>query len=493
MSPGSLKINFLGELILNILTLLNGISFKTNITNLDKIQVCDISTNSNQVKKNSLFVCIEGTVTDGHLYAFEAIKNGATVIMTQKDLGIENQVIVEDAGLSYAIACQNYFGNPQKQLKIIGVTGTNGKTSTSKLIKHILTTAGFRVGLIGTIFNEIDDLSLTAHKTTPDAYELSRLFSLMIRNNCYYVVMEVSSHALDQNRIGDCKFEVACFTNLSQDHLDYHHTMENYFNAKLKLFERAKKCVVNADCEYGKVIIEKHKYITKTYSLISEADFMAKNINCTIAGVSFDTCGEIEIQNLHFNMLGNYSVQNALCAIGCAKALNINTHTIVNAISSFRGVLGRCEIIPTNGNFCVICDYAHTPDGLLNLLTSIKPYSKGRIVTVFGCGGDRDASKREIMGEIASMHSDFVIVTSDNPRSEKPEKIIDDIIVGCSKYATKYINIKNRKDAIFFAIKNAAPDDIIVLAGKGHEQYQILESGVIEFDERKIVKEACNL
>lgn len=476
---------------MNLLSLLKGVSFRTNLKNIQNIQIQDVSDNSKIIKDNYLFVCIEGQNYDGHLFVGEAIKNGASVIVAQKDLGLDFQVIVENSHLAYGIICQNYFDNPSTKLKLIGVTGTNGKTSTTKIIKHLLTTAGFKVGLIGTIQNEIDDLTFSADKTTPDAYQFARLLSLMVNSNCNYVVMEVSSHALDQMRLGNCKFEVACFTNLTQDHLDYHKTMEDYFSAKLMLFSSASHCIINGDCEYGKRIINIHRNITNTFSLKYCADYYSTNIECSIKGVKFDISGILNVNNINFKMLGTYSVQNALCAVACVHYIEIQQDDIIKGLCTFSGVSGRCEIIDTqNKPFTIICDYAHSPDGLLNLLKNIKPFAKGRIVTLFGCGGDRDKSKRSIMGEIACLNSDFVIVTSDNPRTENPLAIIDDICVGCKKHLTPFVTIENRKQAIFFAIKNALKGDIIILAGKGHEKYQILSSGYISFDEKEIVEQA---
>ena len=417
------------------------------------------------------------------------LEKGAAAVVCERDLGLENQIIVDESRAVYSIVCANYFGNPASKLKIIGLTGTNGKTTTTFLIKQILDNLGKKTGLIGTVQNMVADEVYPAHYTTPDPYELQSLFAKMVKAGCEYCVMEVSSQALAQGRVAAVQFELAVFTNLTQDHLDYHKTWENYFNSKKLLFENCKTALTNLDDENGMKIVEGMPCEVKTYSVgNNNADFTARNVCFSASGVKYELLTD-RIGRVSCPIPGRFSVYNSLCAIASAITLGFDFESVLRAIAKCGGVKGRIEVVPTDTDYTVIIDYAHSPDGLENIIRSLREIAEGRVVTLFGCGGNRDKTKRPIMGEIASELSDFCIVTSDNPRNEKPSDIIKDILEGMKNTKTPYKVIENRKEAIFYALDNARDKDIILLAGKGHETYQILNEGTIHFDEREIVNE----
>lgn len=460
---------------------------------LKDLPVESIQCDSRRVTKNSVFVCINGTVLDGHKYAQSAYDNGACVIVCEHDLGLPNQLIVSDSREVYSTLCANFFGNPAKKLKLIGITGTSGKTTTTYMIRSMLEKLGHKTGLIGTIMNIVGDDTLPAKNTTPDAYELHSLFDLMLKAGCEYVVMEVSSHALDQKRVWDLEFECAVFTNLTQDHLDYHLTMQNYFEAKLRLFKMCKTAVINLDDEYSQAFIDACDCKVLTYSAKdSTADFFADNIEYKSSGVSYDFVNRENKARVDVKIPGSFTVYNSMTAGVSMIASGVDFDTASKYISEVEGVKGRVEVVPSDRNFTMIIDYAHTPDELENVIKMLNNIKTGRVVTLFGCGGDRDRTKRPIMGKIASELSDYVIVTSDNPRSENPTAIIEDILVGMKDSDTPYTVIENRAEAIKFAVNNAKDGDIVLFAGKGHETYQILPSGTIHFDEREIIAEALN-
>lgn len=469
--------------------LLEGVDhFKKSDFNPD---VTFLTCNSKEVKKGSVFAALKGVNFDGHNFVKKALEYGACAVLVEKDLNIENQIIVENAHKAYSKMCANFLDNPAKNLKFIGVTGTNGKTTVTNIVKNILAREGKKIGLIGTIQNEIGSEVIPTEKTTPNPMDFQKLIKNMLNKNCEYVVMEVSSHALAQHRIADTNFEIAIFTNLSQDHLDYHKTMEDYFNAKKMLFNVAKKGIVFIDDEYGEKLINNAPCEMYTFSIKNKkANFLAQNIELTSNYVKYNITGEDINTEIVFNTPGLFSVYNSMAAFICCKLLGLNYANIAKAIKHCEPIKGRSEVIKTYEDFNIICDYAHSPDGLKNILDSIKSYKKGRIITLFGCGGDRDKKKRPIMGEIAAKNSDFLIVTSDNPRTEQPAKIIEDILIGVKKTNTPYVKILNRKKAIQYAIKNAKKNDIILLAGKGHETYQIIGTTKIKLDEREIVGKA---
>ena len=458
--------------------------------NLKDLEITGVTCDSRKVEKGFAFVCIKGALSDGHDFAKMALEKGASVIIAERDLEIETQVVVEDTHKAFATMSANWFSNPAKDLKLIGVTGTNGKTSVTYMLKQILEFFGEKVGLVGTIQNMIGDEIIPTSNTTPNAYDLNALFASMKEKGCTYAVMEVSSHALDQCRVYDLDFETAIFTNLTQDHLDYHITMDNYLEAKKKLFEMCKTAIINSDDEYAGRVIENLGCEVITYSTKNDSTFSAKAINYRPASVEYELVSDSVLQHIKVNTGGKFTVYNSLAAVCCALKLGFNASEIAEALASLQGVKGRAEVVENDKGFTIIIDYAHTPDGLKNILSTFRECKKNRVIALFGCGGNRDKTKRPIMGSIASRYADYVIVTSDNPRKENPTDIINDILVGLDGSPTPYKVIENRIEAIKYAVKIAQPDDIVVLAGKGHETYQILADGTIHLDEREVVAEA---
>lgn len=454
-------------------------------------EVAGITCDSRRVEPGWAFVCIRGTVSDGHQYAQKALEAGAAVIVAQKDLGLPQQIVVPSTRRAWALMCANWFGNPAGKLRMVGITGTNGKTSTTYLLKAVMEACGYKVGLIGTIQNMIGERVLPAGHTTPDPYDLQSMLALMVAEGCTFCVMEVSSHALDQDRVEGCTFEVAVFTNLTQDHLDYHKTMDNYLAAKKKLFERCQRGVVNRDDPWTEKLCAGLECPFTTYSAADDsAAYTARNIRQRPDGVDFELVGTGVIGRVRLHTPGLFSVYNALAAATCALTLGMPFDEVVAALGAAKGVKGRAEIVPTGRDFTVVIDYAHTPDGLRNICKTLREGNPGRLVTVFGCGGDRDRGKRPQMGAIAASLSDYLVVTSDNPRTEDPAAIITDILDGLQDSHTPYTVVENRVDAIRWAIKHAQPGDVILLAGKGHETYQVLATGIIHLDEREVVAQA---
>lgn len=465
-----------------------------NAADLSEIEITGITSDSRIVKPGNVFVCIRGRTSDGHAFANQAKEMGAAVIIAEYDTGISSQIIVKDTRKTYAEMCANYFGRPAEKMKLIGVTGTNGKTTVTFLIKQILEKSGKKSGLIGTIQNMIGDRALPAKYTTPDPYELNSLFSLMLKSGCEYVVMEVSSQALDQQRVYGLKFDQAIFTNFTQDHLDYHGTLENYFAAKKMLFSMCDTAIINEDDPKADELINGIKCDVQTYSLNNTAaDFKAENAEIRADGVSYDFIhGDIS-EHIKTNLPGIFSVYNSLAAAASAYTAGISADVIAKAMPQIGGVKGRMEVVPTGRDFTVIIDYAHTPDALENVCKALDEIKSGRLVTLFGCGGNRDKSKRPKMAKTAAENSDFLIITSDNPRNEEPSNIIKDILTGLEGCDTPYKVVEDRIEAINYAVKNARKNDIILLAGKGHETYQILKNNkVIELDERKEVTKALS-
>ena len=457
--------------------ILNGIEYTTTEKNIDNVEIGGIEINSKLVKKGDVFVCIVGTQFDGHIFAGNAVAQGARVVIAEKELPDVSVpvIVVKDTKDTLARIAGNFYGNPIKKLKLIGVTGTNGKTTVTYLIKAILDGAGIKTGLIGTNQNIIGDEIQEASRTTPDALELQRIFGDMAKAGCEYVVMEVSSHALEQGRVSGCFFEVGVFTNLTEEHLDFHKSMKNYLKAKMKLFDVSCEKVINIDDESGKIIAKKYK--ASGFGLED-----AEDVKLGTNWVSFSYKG----QKMKLCIPGKFSVYNALAAISATLKLGLNLKQIAEGLNMAKGVKGRAEVVETGRDFTVLIDYAHTPDGLENILRAVQGFKVGRIVVLFGCGGDRDPIKRPIMGRIATEMADFSIITSDNPRSEDPNEIIKEILDGVNG---PHIVIENRYEAIKYALENAKKYDIIVLAGKGHETYQVLKDKTIHFDEREVVAE----
>ena len=466
---------------------MKGIAFTGSLTDCE---VTDLTSDSRKVSEGIVFVCIRGTRSDGHDYAASAAQSGAAAIICERDLGLDRQLVVPSAREAFAAMCENFMGRPLDRLRLIGITGTNGKTSATYITKQVLERSGHKCGLIGTIQNMIGDEALHTEYTTPDTYELHSLFSRMAEADCEYVVMEVSSHALEQGRVAGLHFAAACFTNLTEDHLDFHGTMQAYFEAKEKLFGMTDSAVVNIDDAWGNKLRIADGTELITYGIDNElADISAQSVEFFADGVGFTFCAEGKKFPVKVPTPGRFSAYNALSAAGCALAVGVAPEAIAEALNRSIGIKGRAEVFPTGRDFTIILDYAHTPDGVENILSSMRAVSKGRLVALLGCGGDRDPYKRPLMGEAASRLADFVIVTSDNPRTEDPESIIRQIIPGVEKHDTPYTVIVNRREAMKYAVEHAQPGDVIVMAGKGHEDYQIIGKVKIHFDEREVLRE----
>ena len=468
---------------------LQGVNIKGEF---EGVEISNIAYDSRKVEPGSLFVCIEGFKVDGHNFIDAAVEKGAVAIVVTKDIDVPGVTIIKHNDTRKAlaqIACR-FYGNPSSKLNVIGVTGTKGKTTTTFMIKSILEQSDHKVGLIGTIANLIGDKILPAQRTTPESLELQQFFCEMLQNGIDTIVMEVSSHSLDLKRVDNTEFDVGVFTNLSQDHLDYHVTFENYFAAKTKLFDMCKQGIINVDDNYGKRLLEKG-CDKLSFGIDNKADINAERIEISPNGTRFNVVDNDKIFEVFVPIPGRFSVYNALAAISACKKFDISAAQIVEGLKKLK-VPGRAETVETNRDFAVMVDYAHSPDSLENILNAVKIYAKGRVVSVFGCGGDRDRTKRPIMGEISGRLADFTIITSDNPRTEDPEKILIDVEEGIKKTRGKYTVITDRRAAINYAIKNAIKDDIIVIAGKGHETYQIFKDETIHFDDREVAREAID-
>jgi UDP-N-acetylmuramoyl-L-alanyl-D-glutamate--2,6-diaminopimelate ligase len=462
------------------------------------IEITNIAYDSRKVRSGTLFVCIEGFKLDGHEFVAAAVENSVRALLVQKNVNVPEGITVirvADTRMALARISNAFFENPSDKFNLYGVTGTKGKTTTTFMIKSILEKAGQKVGLIGTIANFIGNETIPTERTTPESYDLQALFGDMAEKIVNSVVMEVSSHALELHRVSCCNYDIGVFTNLTQDHLDFHETFENYFNAKMKLFKMCNKALINIDSDYGERAREAALAVSSkvfTFGIHKEADFRAVNIVTNPDSVEFDLVSMWENSHIKVNIPGVFTVYNALAAIGLSILGGISLQFIKEGLYSTK-VPGRAEVVYTNDTFTVIIDYAHSPDSLENILATIKGYSTGRVVCLFGCGGDRDRTKRPIMGEISGRLSDFTIITSDNPRTEEPEKIVDDIVEGIKSTKGAYITIVDRKEAIKYALENAQRGDIILLAGKGHETYQIFKDKTIHFDEREVVSQLLDL
>lgn len=473
-------------------SLLKGLDYEV-IKGNEESKVQNIRYDNRKIEQGDAFVCVKGFKVDGHSFIGDAIKKGAKTLIVQEDVSVQEDITiikVRDTRKALAIMSSNYFGNPKDKLKIIGITGTNGKTTSAFIIKSILEKAGFMTGLIGTIANYIGNKKVDAVRTTPESYELHELFKNMVDAGVEYCVMEVSSHSLELDRVYGIQFEEGIFTNLTRDHLDFHKTFENYYNAKFKLFERSNHSIINLDDPYGANIvkdIEERGVKTKvsTFSIEKESDFKAFEIKSHSNGSEFKVNLE-EVEDFSINIPGEYNIYNSLGCIICAYNLNIPMDKIKEGLSDVV-IPGRCELVAKEKNlpYSIIIDYAHTPDGLENILSTVKAFTKNRMISVFGCGGDRDKVKRPQMGKIGCELSDIAIITSDNPRSEEPMDIINDIVKPLN-YDNFVIEV-NRKEAIRKAMNMALEGDVIVIAGKGHETYQILKDETIHFDEREVV------
>ena len=456
----------------------------------EDVEVERVTDNDKENLENALYVCIDGNRVDGHSLAKNVVEGGAVAVLTSYDLGIENQIIVKNTRQAYAKISANFYENPAEKLKLIGVTGTNGKTSTAFFIKGILESLGKKCGIIGTIKNDTGESEQNAVLTTPEPMNLHKLFRQMVDNGCEYCVMEVSSQGLHQERVCGLHFQGAVLTNITPEHLDYHGNMQNYTNAKLRLFTMAEFACINIDDDNVKSIKDKISCPLSTVSAIyNEADYTAKNIVCTENGVKYEFVGMDCIGRIEIKIPGRFTVYNSLCAVAVLLKMGFSIDDISDACKKLDYIKGRAEIIKTPRNFTVMIDYAHTPDGLASILQSVREFTKGRVITVFGCGGDRDKSKRAEMGRIAGDLSDIAVVTSDNPRTENPILIINDILYGMEKSKSRIAVIENRRQAIEFALSKARKGDLVLLAGKGHEVYQIIGNEKKPFVERQIVED----
>jgi len=479
---------------------------KELVEGLDILEICgdinsditNIAYDSRKVRNGTLFVCIEGFKVDGHQYIASAIENGVKALLVQKNVSVPEGITVirvADTRLALAHVSNAFFENPSDKFTLYGVTGTKGKTTTTFMIKSILERKGQKVGLIGTVANYIGNETIPTERTTPESYDLQALFGDMVEKNVNSVVMEVSSHALELHRVSCCKYDIGVFTNLTQDHLDFHETFEKYFNAKMKLFKMCDKALINIDSDYGERAREAATAAASkvyTFGINKKADFNAVNIVTNADSVEFDLVSEWGNSHLKVNIPGIFTVYNALAAIGCCILGGVPLEDIRNGLLNTR-VPGRAEVVYTDDKFTVIVDYAHSPDSLENILKTIKDYSTGRVICLFGCGGDRDRTKRSIMGEISGRLADLTIITSDNPRTEEPVNIVRDIEEGIKRTNGAYITIVDRREAIKYSLENSQKGDIILLAGKGHETYQIFKDKTIHFDEREVVLELLGL
>ncbi len=477
--------------------LLKDINFDLLHGNLD-LEIEGIAYDSRKVESNFLFISIKGFKTDGHNYIQEAINNGATAILVQdKGIGLPQTTLIRvpDTRKVMAKIAANFYKHPSLNLNLIGVTGTNGKTTISHLIKAILEEAGQKVGILGTLYAKVGEIEKIIPHTTPEAPEIEEFLSLALKEKADHVVMEVSSHALDLSRVDCLKFNSVVYSNLSQEHLDYHKDMEAYKNAKLKLFSRLGQekdsfGIVNIDDANANSFIAASEGKSITYAINKAADVRATEVVTGYTGTSFTVSYNNKSFPIRLKMLGVFNVYNALAAIAFAIKQGIEISLIQKALAKFSGVSGRFELVNVNKNFQVIVDYAHTPDGLENILKTASEITKNRLITVFGCGGDRDRTKRPLMGQIAASYSDFCVVTSDNPRTEDPQAIIDDIIPGLNMVeGSRYAIVIDRREAIKHTLFIAKEGDVIIIAGKGHETYQIIGDKTIDFDDRQVVRE----
>ncbi len=468
--------------------ILSGIPILSATADLQQ-DIPGIAYDSRAVAPGDLFVAVVGFSSDGHRFIPAAIRNGAGVVLVEQ---IPEESIpyvqVENTRRALALASCNFFGHPAREMRFIGITGTNGKTTSTYLLKTVLEkTVNAKVGLVGTIQNMIGDTVLETERTTPESYELQKLFREMADAGCTHVVMEVSSHALVLDRVAGVHFDVGVFTNLTQDHLDFHHTMEEYLRAKAMLFDVSDIGIINVDDPAGIQLLRSVPCPTLSYGIHSPAALQAENIVLHADSVAFSLGRGQEQMAVRLGIPGGFTVYNALCVLGAATGLGIPLPDAAAALSQAAGVKGRVEVVPTPGkDFTVLIDYAHTPDSLENVLTSVRGYCRGRLIAVFGCGGDRDSSKRPIMGEIGARLSDIPVITSDNPRTEDPNEIIRQILTGIED-TSRCVVVENRPKAIETAMEIAKKDDIIVLCGKGHETYQVLGTEKIHLDEREVV------
>ena len=469
--------------------LLAGVDTKKINVSLD-LEIPEVVYDSRKVTPGSLFVAITGFATDGNRYIPMALEKGAAAVITTKELdaSVPYVQVVSDR-LALAQIGANFYDHPADALQLIGITGTNGKTSSTLLLKHVLEQVlGAKVGLMGTMENMIGQARIPTERTTPESFELQALLAQMRDAGCTYAIMEVSSHAIALDRVAGLHYAVGAFTNLTEDHLDFHKTMEDYCDTKAELFRRCDKAVLNRDDAWFDRMTRKATCQMLSASVKGQADLMAEGLELLSDGIRFTAVYGGQRLPVQLPIPGKFTVYNALTVLGCALQLGIELQDAAAARASASGVKGRVEVVPTPGkDYTVLIDYAHTPDGLENVLSSVKGFCKGRVIAVFGCGGDRDPVKRPIMGRIGVELADYAIITSDNPRSEDPMKIIEDILKGVDSAKNNYEVLENRPKAIEHAMDIAKKNDIIILAGKGHETYQEICGVKHHLDEREVV------
>jgi UDP-N-acetylmuramoyl-L-alanyl-D-glutamate--2,6-diaminopimelate ligase len=474
--------------------LLEGIEIIESTADME-LDIASVAYDSRKVACGGMFVAISGFASDGNRFIPMAMEKGAAVIVTAKKPELDvPYVLVPSDRLALALIGCNFYSHPARSMTMIGVTGTNGKTSVTLLLKQVIEKVlGSKVGLIGTMENRIGDLVIPTERTTPESFELQGLFAQMRDAGCKYVVMEVSSHAIALERIGGVHFDVAAFTNLTEDHLDFHKTMENYCDTKAELFNRCDKAVLNCDDSWFERISQNVKCDMLTTSVKGSGSLNARDLLLRADGIAFTAEMGTEHASVSLQIPGRFTVYNAITVLGIASQLGISLQTAASALATAEGVRGRVEVVPTPGKpYTVLLDYAHTPDGLENVLTSVRDFCKGNLIVVFGCGGDRDPIKRPIMGHIGVSLADFAVITSDNPRNEDPMTIISDILKGVEDTDGEYIVIENRRKAIQYAMDKAGKNDIIILAGKGHETYQEIRGVKHHLDEREEVTAYLN-
>ncbi|WDM02789.1 UDP-N-acetylmuramoyl-L-alanyl-D-glutamate--2,6-diaminopimelate ligase [Alicyclobacillus cycloheptanicus] len=481
--------------------------FKCKVENDRPADITHVTTDSRQVRAGSLFIALRGHTVDGHDFVPQAIERGAVAVLVETPQPVDvPQLVVPDSRLASAIVADRFYAHPSQQLAVIGVTGTNGKTTTTHLIERILSDAHHVTGLLGTIGKRIAGQTVEIANTTPEAVELQTALAEMVAAGCRYGIMEVSSHALEERRVAGTRFRAAVFTNLTQDHLDFHGTMENYRAAKGKLFSRLGNAyasdpaqmpyaVLNADDDASDYMAAQAVCECITYGIDRPADVQASDVRVLPDGVQFRvTTFEGDAAHLKLQLTGRFNVYNALAALCVGLAEGVPLADIVRSLEAVPGIPGRLERVAAGQPFTVLVDYSHTPDSLENALETVQEFAKGRIITVVGCGGDRDRTKRPVMAQVAMRMSDVTLLTSDNPRTEDPQRILDDMEAGLAGFAGKpgavYERISDRRSAIERAVELAAPDDVILIAGKGHEDYQIIGRTKHHFDDREVAREA---
>lgn len=473
--------------------LLHGVEVTTqNVP--ESLGITGVFCDSRETEKGSIFVAIPGNQRDGGDYVWQALERGAAAVVCQgkppeKLTEGAPFILVRNARKALARLACNWYENPAKSLEIIGVTGTNGKTTTTYLIRHILETTGAKTGLIGTVENLAGAERFPAQRTTPDALEIQKILRKMVQNRCRFGVMEVSSHALLQCRTEGIFFTVGVFTNLTEDHLDYHKTMQHYCDAKAELFRHCCTAACNADDPWRERILARSRCPVLLYGLGEEADLRGEDIRLLSRGVEFIAVENGKRTPVHLGVPGRFSVYNTLGAMAACRLLDIPAETCAQALRTFPGVKGRMEVVPTPGKpYTLLIDYAHTPDALENVLKTARGFTEGRVIAVFGCGGDREKEKRPRMGRVVASLADFAVVTSDNPRTEDPEAIIRDILPGMVGAEGRYTVEPDRRKAIALAMMRGQAGDVILLCGKGHETYQEIGGETLPMDEREIVR-----